>query len=76
MHKGKGKMKSPATHPFPAPNPGGELGTGIDFASQPTEKVSGHNIYPAPDKGDYGGQGKKSKVVSPSKPATRVKVDE
>ncbi len=76
MPKAKGKsLKSPMKPPFPTPHPGGELGTGLDFASEPTEAISGHNVYQGPE-GTYDGQKKGSGIVTPAKKVTRVKVDE
>jgi hypothetical protein len=77
MAKEPKSLKSPMTHPFPAPNPGGDLGVGLDFASQPHEGISGHNIFDAGEgKGPVSGQTPKSKIVSPAKVVKRVNVDE
>lgn len=71
----KKELESPQVKPWPAPDPGGELGTGLDLDSQPSERISAHNVYSSPDKGSFTGKGK-SEIVSPVKTVKPIKVDE
>jgi hypothetical protein len=76
--KAKGiSLNTPMTHPFPGPKPGGDLGVGLDFAAQPHEGISGHNIHDCAEaKGTHSGQTSQSKIETPAKIVNRVKVDE
>ncbi len=79
MSKGTGKsINTPMRgSTINTPHPEGEMGTGLDFAKEPHEGISGHNLYPLGDaRGEFTGQSKSSKIVSPAKVATRVKIDE
>lgn len=79
MPKATGKsISSPMTGAtINTPHPGGEMGTGLDFASQPHEGISGHNVYDAGEaKGSVSGQTPKSKIETPATIVKPVKVDE
>jgi hypothetical protein len=76
----KGKEKSINTpmkgSTIDTQHPGGEFGTGIDFAKEPTEGISGHNIYQNPEGASYGGVTPRSKITSPAKVVKRVDTKE